>query len=535
MKNREILLMRKTIILNVILGVLFAVLVAAEGIAVAAMIRLNMLPQNYLMALVGVLAVLSLAVGLLLFIRGKKSGKIRKIVASVLAVIMICGCAAITTVAVDVMKTLEATSVDYLEFSTREIYVLADNPVQSLEVADDFTYGYLKAYDESCTKQVLDTLHERTGAQPATAGYNNLLTMVNALLEHRIDAMILNGGILDILAEVEEFEDFSQQTRVLEQVRVYETQLLGDVDTEEETQEMEEIVTAPTEAEQMQLSGDGIDFSQLRPFVVYVSGSDSHDKEIIKNSRSDVNILAVVNPLTKQVLLINTPRDYYVVNSAAKGTEEERRDKLTHCGMYGTKCSMRTLGYLYGTDVEYFVRINFSGFKKMIDALGGVTVYSEHEFMAIGRTPIKVGENTLNGQQALDFARERKRVPGGDSDRGRHQMQVITQVIEKATSGTTIISNYSDIMASVDGMFDMNIPQELISSLMKMQLSDMARWNVVSFSATGTGAMAECYSAPGMELSVMKPNYSSVNKASRLIDMVMDGELLTEEVINSIV
>ena len=114
-------------------------------------------------------------------------------------------------------------------------------------------------------------------------------------------------------------------------------------------------------------------------------------------------------------------------------------------------------------------------------------------------------------------------------------MQVITAVIEKATSGSTIISNYSDIMASVDGMFDMNLPNELISNVMKMQLSDMSRWNVVSYAATGEYTTAECYSAPGMELSVMKPYYSSINKAARLADMVFAGELLTEEVVNSII
>ena len=114
-------------------------------------------------------------------------------------------------------------------------------------------------------------------------------------------------------------------------------------------------------------------------------------------------------------------------------------------------------------------------------------------------------------------------------------MQVITAVIEKATTGTTIITNYSDIMESVEGMFTMNVPTELISALMKMQLSDMARWNVVTFSATGSSSLEECYSAPGMQLSVIKPYYSSVNKAARLIDMVFAGEMLTEEVINSIV
>ena len=166
--------------------------------------------------------------------------------------------------------------------------------------------------------------------------------------------------------------------------------------------------------------------------------------------------------------------------------------------------------------------------------MGGVTVYSDYAFVAITRTPIQEGENHLTGQQALDFARERYTLPDGDNERGRHQMQVITAVIEKATSGTTIISNYSDIMASVEGMFTMNIPMEMISNLMKMQLSDMARWNVSSYAVTGANAMEECYSAPGMDLAVIIPDEISVAKASRLIEMVYAGEILTEEVINSI-
>ena len=163
-----------------------------------------------------------------------------------------------------------------------------------------------------------------------------------------------------------------------------------------------------------------------------------------------------------------------------------------------------------------------------------MTVYSDYAFTAITRTYIQEGENHLDGQQALDFARERATLKGGDSERGRHQMQVITAVIEKATSGTTILTNYADILDSVEGMFQMNIPTEMVSKLIKMQLSDMARWNVVSFSVKGTVAAEECYSMPGMRLSVMKPNQASVSKASRLIDMVLDGELLTEEVMSSI-
>lgn len=525
--------MKKNILWNILYILIFLMMLAGEVFAVVTVISLDMLPTSFLIALIGVLAVFSVGVGLLLFIKGKGSGKIRRIIASVLAVILICGCTAIGTVATDVMKTLQATSREFFDLPTREIYVLTDNSAQDLKETGGYTYGYLKNYDESCTNQVLDRIRAEAGSHVTTAGYVDIATMVSSLLEGRIDAMILNGGIVSILEDTEEFMDFSAKTRVLEQLRVEEAeQLPVEVTVPAEEEDIYQENTEPTEPVVLDDPRTGeVDYAALEPFVVYVSGSDSHDTEIVKNSRSDVNILAVVNPLTKQILLINTPRDYYVENTAGG----YQRDKLTHCGIYGTKCSMNTLGYLYGVDVEYFVRINFSGFKKLIDALGGVTVYSDYAFTAITRTPIAEGENHLNGQQALDFARERVTVPGGDTERGRHQMQVITAVIEKATSGSTIISNYSDIMASVEGMFHMNVPTEMISNLMKMQLSDMARWNVVSYSARGTYSSQECYSAPGLLLSVVEPSYSSVRKASRLIDMVYAGELLTEEVINSIV
>lgn len=288
---------------------------------------------------------------------------------------------------------------------------------------------------------------------------------------------------------------------------------------------MTEALPEETEPEPTQ---EAADFTKLEPFMVYVSGSDSHSK-MLSSGRSDVNILAAVNPMTKQVLLINTPRDYYVPNSAGGGAA----DKLTHCGLYGISCSMNTLGNLYDAQIDYYVQLNFTGFKKLIDALGGITVDSEYAFTAIQRTYIKKGENHLTGQQALDFARERKTLSGGDNERGKHQMQVIEAVIQKATSGSTIISNYSDIMASIEGMFTMNLPAEMIGSLIKMQLGDMAKWNIVTYSASGSNSFEVCYSLPEMELAVIVPYSSSVSKAARLIDMVYAGELMTEEVISS--
>ena len=350
--------MRRKRLWTWLLVALFVLMLAAEALAVVKLFYLDMLPPAYLMILVAVFAVFSLGIGLLAFIRTWRPAKIRKIIAAVLAVLLFCGCTAIATVADDVMKTLEATTREFLEIPTREVYVLADSPAQELETADGYTYGYLKNYDENCTQQALEKIAKRIGREPATAGFTNISTMAMALLDNRIDAIVLNGGLISILEDAEEFSAFSTKTRILAQIRVDEEAGIDGIqmsaqeeaDSPEETYAIQEQQTDPTE--------EAVDFSELKPFVVYVSGSDSYETEVVKYGRSDVNILAVVNPLTKQVLLISTPRDYYVDTTAKYG----EKDKLTHCGIYGTKCSMRTLGNLYGVDIEYFVRVNFTGF-----------------------------------------------------------------------------------------------------------------------------------------------------------------------------
>lgn len=524
--------MKRNPIWKILFALLLLVLVGAEVLALQAVIALNMLPPIYLIGLCVLFAAFDVLVGILLFRQGTHSGKARKIIACALALFLLCGCAVIYTVARDVRKTLAATSREEPDVMTREIFVLADNDVQELKDAAGYTFGYIKNYDKSCTQQVFTQIALDTENTYATAGFTNLFGMVNALLDDKIDAMVLNGGFAEILEETKEFSDFSTKTRILLQVPVDGPEM--ELQIEDVMPEMAEPEAIPLETEEIpavtetEPKQSTADFTKLEPFMVYVSGSDSHST-MLSSGRSDVNILAAVNPMTKQVLLINTPRDYYVPNSAGGGAN----DKLTHCGLYGISCSMNTLGNLYDEEIEYYVQLNFTGFKKLIDAMGGITVYSDYAFTAIQRTYISQGENKLTGQQALDFARERKTLSGGDNERGKHQMQVIEAVIQKATNGTTIISNYSDIMASIEGMFTMNIPPEMIGSLIKMQLSDMARWNIVTYSVGGTNSYEVCYSLPEMELSVILPSSSSVSKATRLIDMVYAGELLTEEVINS--
>ena len=512
--------MKKVPVGRILRVICILIMLAAEISAITAVLRLNMLPTGYLALLIGVFAAFDVAVGYLLLWKESKRGHIA---ALILLILLICGSVVIRTVAGDVLKTIEATTREELNAASRAVYVLQQDPAVDLQDTRGYTYGYVNHYDESCTRQVLEEVDRQTSGQVITAGFNTPVLMINALLEGRIDAVVLSGGYLSILEDMPEYAALSESVRVLAAVEVEER---GDGETPEaEKPDVPEVTTQAT----LPVNDEPAEDIVLEPFIVYLSGSDSYDDEIIQDSRSDVNILVAVNPETKQILLLNTPRDYYVENTAGY----YQRDKLTHCGMYGIGCSMDTLGNLYDVDIRYYVRINFSGFKKLIDALGGITVYSDYAFTAICRTEIAEGENHLSGQQALDFARERYTLTGGDNERGRHQMQVITAVIEKATSGTTIVSNYSDIMASVEGMFTMNIPIEMVSNLMKMQLSDMARWNIVSYAVTGADSMEECYSCMGMELSVLIPYESSVSKASRLIDMVFSGEILTSEIINN--
>ena len=260
------------------------------------------------------------------------------------------------------------------------------------------------------------------------------------------------------------------------------------------------------------------------PFVIYLSGVDTRG-ERTENARSDVNILAAVNPVTKRVALVNTPRDYYV---DLAGTSS--KDKLTHAGLYGVETSMETLGNLYGVNVDHYIRINFAGFISIIDALGGVDVYSDQTFTSVGSpgyydpTTFVEGWNHLDGKSALAFARERHAFASGDIQRGINQMKVIDAMLNKIKS-PALLMGFSKIMDAASDCFVTSFSQDQISALVRMQLSDFAEWDIESYTVTGTSSSStKCYSAKGQKLYVMKPDDSSVSKAREMLASVLGGE-----------
>ena len=187
-------------------------------------------------------------------------------------------------------------------------------------------------------------------------------------------------------------------------------------------------------------------------------------------------------------------------------------------------------------DPGYYVRVNFTGLIDIVDALGGIEVDSQYTFNTTYQQYISGGAfrsyhfdkgiNKINGEQALAFCRERYNLPGGDNQRGKHQMMVIKAIVDKAAS-SQILSSYDELLKAVEGCFITNMPYEDMSALVKMQLKDMTGWNITSYAVTGSGDMQVCATMPGMKLWVMQPNQKSVDTAKALVQQVMNGEVPT--------
>ena len=481
---------------------------AVETLTAVIVLRLEILPDKYMLLLLAAMALMLLFNGLLL-LAGKRNTagkKVRRIIGCMIALLVVFGCALLARVASDAYRAMNTVTKPAVTTNARNVYVLVrdDDPAQNLKDTVEYTFGIIEDYDLEHTEQAIKEIGEVIGKDPSVTEYVGSVEIAEALYSKELDAAIMNGVSIALLLEQEGYEDFTQK------VRIVSTMSLSFLEESVET-------TAPPETLPPE------DDVTNTPFIVYISGSDTRSA-MLNVSRSDVNILMVVNPVTKQVLLINTPRDYYVPNPAGNG----RLDKLTHCGIYGVECSIGALEGLYDMKVDFYGQINFTGLETLVDAVGGVTVYSEQSFSA-GTTYISAGENTLNGAQALDFCRERYHVSGGDNGRGKNQMKVIKAVIQKMTTGTTVISKYSSILESLEGMFKTSMSMEEIGKLVKMQLSDMATWEVFTFAATGSGGSEKTYSAPGYYAYVMYPNKSVVSHTSGLIDRVLAGEILTQE------
>lgn len=365
--------------------------------------------------------------------------------------------------------------------------VLKDDPAQSIYDTKDYTFGILATNDRANTDKALAEVQAAVGKQPATMEYQDNDTLIDALYAKEVNAIIINEANRSPIEEY--YKTFSDDTRVLNTHKV-ETVM-------EEEEKLDDITKTP--------------------FNVYLSGIDVYGS-IKTTSRSDVNVIVTVNPNTKQILLTSTPRDYYVPLTVSNGIP----DKLTHAGIHGVDCSVGTLENLYDIKIDYYVRVNFTSVKKIVDLLGGVNVYSDYDFTSDWGPSFKKGYNHVNGKQALAFCRERHHFTNGDYQRGRDHQHMIEAILNKAMS-PDILPNYAKLLKTASKNFQTNMSTKEITALAKMQLNDMSQWTIKYANAAGSGASKTTYSYQSRKLYVCVPDYNSVAKITKRINKVLEA------------
>lgn len=250
-------------------------------------------------------------------------------------------------------------------------------------------------------------------------------------------------------------------------------------------------------------------------FVLYISGSDSRTG-IKTIARSDVNILAVVNPKKNKILLVTVPRDYYVQLHGTTGT----LDKLTHAGLYGLEMSKNTIQDLLGVDINYSIKVSFSTLIKVVDVLDGIEIYSDKSFMKKTLDGKKCyfnkGYQKVTGECALAFSRERFVYETGDIHRGQNQQVVLSAIIKKLSDPKYLI-RYNDMLKAIDGSFETDMSYDDITSLVKNQLTNLNNWTIESIGLTGPNDMRETYSMGKQKLYVFLQDPKSINNAKTKI------------------
>lgn len=468
-KNKKLTLIAKVIgVISLIITIIFSFM----------LVKLNMIPNKYLAPLFIILILIYLIMLFFAFNKKVKSSlKITAIIIFVLfAIVGVLGTKYLYTT-FDFLSVLDKDIFQKERFSVK---VLETSDYNKLEELNDKNLGIYKSTNSQKASDELSKKIEFTKIE-----YTNLENMFNDLTDGKISGVIMNGASEKLLKD--ELSDIEINLKTIYEFKVSIDQV-----------DIVKVVNVTN-----------------TPFNVYIAGGDGFGSiDAIFNT--DVNMVATIDPVNRKILLTSIPRDYYV-NLVLQG--EEAYDKLTHAGYYGIEESVKSVEKLLNTDINYYVKVNFSTIEGIVDAIGGVDVYSDYDFYerAFRKYHYTVGYNHLNGEQALAFARERKSFADGDIQRVKNQQKVVEAIIKKVTSSTALISNYDQILNSISDNMDTNISSKDISKLVKMQLNDMRGWSVESINLTGTGQMGPTYTFPTLNLYTMLPNEDSVNEAQTKI------------------
>ena len=457
--------------------------------------NLGILPTNYFYALVAGLALL-LIVMFILMRPSKEEGKglikirVSKIVSLVLSIAMIVG-AVYVDKSSKLLDDVSGADEQTTRFTT---YVLKDSEYKSVADLDFLSIGMCKIYDKAEHYKEAYNVMFHMNSDMRIHEYDSYEAMVEDLYNGKIEAIFVNQAFHSVIEGYK--ETFNE-----------DVMSWGSYDIVDHIIDISKDVNVTNSV-----------------FTIYLSGIDTTGR-VSTVSRSDVNMIITVNPVTKDILMTSIPRDYYVTLD-----NMGKKDKLTHAGLGGIENSVKTIENFMDIDINYYVRVNFTSVIKIVNALGGVTVNSPVSFTTrVGNYQIKKGKNKLNGEKALAFVRERYHLGGGDGDRVKNQQRLLRAMLDKVTS-PSMITRFSGVLDSVKGSFETNMSSEDMLKLIQMQLSDNAEWNFYSNVLKGTGkSMKGGAYIPNVKLYYNIPSEDSIAHGKSLIDKMMNGELLTEE------
>ena len=479
--------------------VLSIVLVATAGIMVYEILKLEILPSNILLPVILVIILFSLI--LLLLINFCAHGLATKIIFSFLVILI-----SVTYGLGDYYLYSTASTLNIVteqaakSKNTVSLIVMAECKKGDVQDINGSKIGVLTNINKEGTKKSLNDISKQNIGY-STEKFDNVPAMLQALYEGQVDAIILNEAYRSNVSEIENYGNFNNETKVIHQTVYYTKEANNSLAVSDITS---------------------------KPFTILITGNDSFGT-LDEVSRSDVNMIVTINPLTSTILMTSIPRDAFVTEvcddyACNYGVE----DKLTHTGIYGADTTKDTLENLLDIDINYIFRVNFSSMIDIVDALGGIDI-DVAEGMAVSRfysdstlEGVHEGQNHLNGKRALAYSRERKAYLDGDVQRARNQQQVLQAMFKKASS-PEVITKYSNILKAVGKAFDTNMTTKEITSFIKYQLQASPSWKFEQYVLKGENTL-KVSPELGMEVSAVELYAYSIQTASEKIDAVLDGK-----------
>ena len=478
---------------------LSVILVVFAGFLIYQIFKLQILPDNILIPAILVIVLFSLI--LLILINFCTHGIGTKIIYSILVIMISVVYGFGNYYLYSTNATLE-TVTDQSNKSKNTVSVVALNS-SSLEDVNSLNgtkIGVLRTIGKESTKKSLSDL-KKNNVTYTKKTYDNMLGMLKALYDGDVDAIVLNEAYRSNVCDLEDYTNFNNDTKVIHKTVYY------------------------TEENSSLLAVSDI---TSKPFSILISGNDSFGS-LDETSRSDVDMLVTINPVTSTILMTSIPRDSYVEEVCDDyACNYGVYDKLTHTGLYGVDTTKDTVENLLGIDINYVFRVNFTSMIDIVDALGGIDI-DVAEGMAVSRfytnstlEGVHEGTNHLDGKRALAYSRERKAYIDGDVQRARNQQQVLQAMFKKATS-PEIITKYTSLLKALTHAFDTNMSTKEITSFIKYQIQAKPSWKFEQYVLKGDNDL-QVSPELGSEVSVIQLYPSSIHTAAEKIQAVLDGK-----------